>query len=55
MSASSAPTLNKAVLRAKALAKTGDVVLFSPACASFDMFKNYIQRGEQFIAEVGAL
>jgi len=55
MSASSAPTLNKAVLRAKALAETGDVVLFSPACASFDMFKNYIQRGEQFIAEVGAL
>lgn len=42
----------EAVQRAKVYAEKGDVVLLSPACASFDLFKNYIDRGNQFKAEV---
>ncbi|WP_029522404.1 UDP-N-acetylmuramoyl-L-alanine--D-glutamate ligase [Persephonella sp. KM09-Lau-8] len=41
-------TLKEAVKTAYSLAEKGDIVLFSPGCASFDMFKNYIDRGEQF-------
>jgi len=41
-------SLKEAVLDAFKMAKEGDNILFSPACASFDMFKNYIDRGEQF-------
>ncbi|NCU38975.1 UDP-N-acetylmuramoyl-L-alanine--D-glutamate ligase, partial [Candidatus Saccharibacteria bacterium] len=36
-------------------AEAGDIVVLSPACASFDMFKNFTQRGETFIRIVEAL
>ena len=41
-------SFEKAVRLAKMKAKKGDVVLLSPACASFDMFEDYIDRGNQF-------
>ena len=44
-----------AVARAAAIAQPGDVVLISPCCASFDLFKNYEDRGRQFISEVQTL
>jgi UDP-N-acetylmuramoylalanine--D-glutamate ligase len=40
--------LEDAVEKAFELAKEGDIILFSPACASFDMFKDYKERGEVF-------
>ncbi|HPO83100.1 MAG TPA: cyanophycin synthetase, partial [bacterium] len=40
--------LEEAVESAIRFAKRGDCILFSPACASFDMFKNYKDRGERF-------
>jgi UDP-N-acetylmuramoylalanine--D-glutamate ligase len=48
-------SLEQAVARAAALARAGDAVLLSPACASFDMFRDYRQRGEAFAAAVRAL
>jgi UDP-N-acetylmuramoylalanine--D-glutamate ligase len=45
---SRATSLEDAVSQAVALASSGDVVLFSPACASFDMFRNYHHRGLEF-------
>jgi UDP-N-acetylmuramoylalanine--D-glutamate ligase len=44
-----------AVNAAYALAEKGDAVLLSPACASFDLFKNYEDRGQQFKDAVKAL
>ncbi len=48
-------TMREAVIKASELAQPGDVVLLSPACASLDMFDNYEQRGETFVAEVQRL
>jgi len=43
-----AKTMNEAVAVARKMATSGETVLLAPACASFDMFKNYQDRGEQF-------
>ncbi|MCL5022997.1 MAG: UDP-N-acetylmuramoyl-L-alanine--D-glutamate ligase [Nitrospirae bacterium] len=50
-----APDLEEAVRTAKRAAKKGEVVLLSPACASFDMFRDFEDRGEQFKKIVGGL
>ena len=50
-----AGSAHEAVQLASRLAKKGDVVLLSPCCASFDLFRNYEDRGEQFKAEVRKL
>ena len=49
---SKAETMADAVRQARAVAPKGSIVLLSPACASFDMFNDYKQRGEAFVREV---
>jgi UDP-N-acetylmuramoylalanine--D-glutamate ligase len=48
-------SMEKAVARAAQIAAAGEAVLLSPACASFDMFRDYKHRGEVFAAAVNAL
>ena len=55
MSPRFADNMNEAVMMAAALAEPGDNVLLSPACASFDMFENYVRRGEIFTETVRRL
>lgn len=50
-----ASSMTEAVKKSFAQAKMGDAVLLSPACASFDMFKNYEDRGEKFCEAVQEL
>jgi UDP-N-acetylmuramoylalanine--D-glutamate ligase len=47
-------TLEAAVERAMAIAVSGDVVLLSPACASLDQFRDYVERGNRFAELVNA-
>jgi len=48
-------TLQNAVAEAAKQAQSGDIVLLSPACASFDQFSDYVARAEAFVAEVQEL
>jgi UDP-N-acetylmuramoylalanine--D-glutamate ligase len=45
----------EAVAGARAFAEEGDTVLLAPACASFDMFRDFEDRGDQFKAAVRSL
>lgn len=50
-----AASIDDAAEKARALAQSGDAVLLAPACASFDMFKSYAHRGDEFQRAVHAL
>jgi UDP-N-acetylmuramoylalanine--D-glutamate ligase len=47
-----ATSMAEAVERARDYAQAGDAVILSPACSSFDWFRNYAERGEVFTREV---
>jgi UDP-N-acetylmuramoylalanine--D-glutamate ligase len=47
--------MEEAVQKSFELARAGDAVMMSPACASLDMFRNYAHRAEVFIAAVRSL
>ena len=47
-----APTMDAAVDAARRVARSGDAVVLSPACSSFDMFRDYADRAEAFRAAV---
>jgi UDP-N-acetylmuramoylalanine--D-glutamate ligase len=49
-----AKTMDEAVAAARSIAQQGDTILLSPACSSFDMFRDYEARGEAFRAAVTA-
>ncbi|KXJ51429.1 MAG: UDP-N-acetylmuramoylalanine--D-glutamate ligase [Neptuniibacter sp. Phe_28] len=48
-------SMSDAVAKATSLAESGDIVLLSPACASFDMFSGFPARGDAFVDAVGSL
>jgi len=48
-------TMAEVVSVARSYAASGDVVILSPACASFDMFKSFYDRGDQFREVVKSL
>lgn len=48
-------TLDVAIQRARELARAGDAVTLSPGCESFDQFRDYRERGDQYLARVSAL
>ena len=50
-----AGSMEEAVTVSADLARPGDAVLLSPACSSFDMFKDYKHRGDEFVRAVLAL
>jgi UDP-N-acetylmuramoylalanine--D-glutamate ligase len=50
-----AATLDDAVRQSARLAKPGDAVLLSPACSSYDMFRDYKHRGDEFVRAVRAM
>jgi len=52
---SRAASMQEAVELAAAAARPGDAVLLSPGCASFDWYRSYAERGDDFVAAVGRL